>query len=129
MIIESKVEVDPLHFTVGNEVGAGLELVLHGQADGVANCFIPIVGPKKLRLFRHVVAELRIPTGKRPTPDNRGRNWRQRVHASNLRPHEGLEQTRILAHVDAMQYFDLTLPTLAENLALDEAFLLEADAG
>src|SRR5438309_1674831 len=29
----------------------------------------------------------------------------------------------------AMNYFDKTLPTVAENLALDEALLLDAEAG
>ncbi len=84
MVVEAEVEIDALHLAVADEVGAGAELIVEGEAHGVAYGLVAVVGAEQLRLSPHVVAELGVPAGERPTADDGGRDQGERRHAGSL---------------------------------------------
>ena len=44
VVVEAEVEIDALHLAVGDEVGAGAELVIEGEAHRVAQGLLTVVG-------------------------------------------------------------------------------------
>ncbi len=72
IFIESQVEIDALHFAVGDPVEAGPLLVVDGEANGVANGLVAIGRAEQVRLGLHVGDELFKPARKRPASDDRG---------------------------------------------------------
>ena len=52
IIVEAEIEIDALHFAVGDEIGAGAQLIVHGQANRVAQRFLAVVGAEQVRVRR-----------------------------------------------------------------------------
>ena len=86
IIVKAEVEIDALHLAVGDEVGAGAELVVHGQAHRVAQRLLAVVRAKHLGMSGDILAEFGIPAGKRPAADHGRGKERESCHAGNLAP-------------------------------------------
>ena len=72
VFVEAQVEIDALHFAVGDPVEAGPELVVDREADGVADGLVAIGRPEQIGLGFHVGDELLEPARERPASDHRG---------------------------------------------------------
>ena len=71
IIVEAEVEIDALHFAVGDPVEAGAELVVDRQANGIADGFFAISRPEQIGMGVHVGDEFLEPARKRPASDDR----------------------------------------------------------
>ena len=89
IIVEPEVEIDALHFAVGNQVGPGPDLVVNREPDRVAQRLAAVVGAEPLWMGRNFIAEMDVPAGKRPTPDDGRGDQRQVGHARNLSRRRG----------------------------------------
>src|SRR5438874_4049580 len=77
IVVEAKVEVDALHLPIGDDVNAGPQLVIDGEADGIADGLRAVVRAEQFRLARGIVAELGVPARERPAADDGRREQRQ----------------------------------------------------
>ena len=84
VVVEAEVEIDALHLAVGDEVGAGAELIVHGQAHGVAHGLLAVVGAEQVGLAGGVVAELGVPAGEGPAADDGRGEQRERRHGGSV---------------------------------------------
>ena len=72
ILVESQVEIDALHFAVGDPIEARTNLVVDRQANGVADGLVAIGRSEQLGLGLHVGDELFEPARERPASDHRG---------------------------------------------------------
>ncbi len=86
VVVKAEVEIDALHLAVGDEVGAGAQLVIDGQSHRVAQSLLAVVGAEQLGVARGVVAEFRVPAGEGPAADDGRGERRERGHADQSTP-------------------------------------------
>src|SRR5262249_1306795 len=104
--VEAEVEIDAVHLAVGDEVRAGAELVVHGQAHRVEQRFLAVIGAEQLGMADNVFAKLGVPAGECPAADHRGRQERKRGHG-----HQPRDSAMEVMMLDAMMMSQKTSPT------------------
>src|SRR5438128_2334779 len=72
VVVEAEVEVHPLHLAIGDEVCPGPQLVVDGEADSVADHLGAIIRAVQFGMASDVLAELGVPAGEGPRPDDGG---------------------------------------------------------
>ena len=91
-VVETQIEIDTLHLAVGDDVGPGPQLVVHGQTDGIAQCLVAVARAEQVRLPADVFAEFRKPAGVGPAADDGRGDQGEFGHAGNLGRGGGAEQ-------------------------------------